>query len=113
MTTKEPQAAQKAKYLYVVQLDIPPEKEPEFNDLYDNEHFSGLLKVSGVLGGARYITDEPGEIKYLALYELESPEVRESDEWRKTSDGGLWPSRVRPHITRRSRVLYRRIYPEQ
>ena len=36
------------KYLFVASMDVDPEKEDLFNEVYDTEHVPNLLKVPGV-----------------------------------------------------------------
>ena len=107
------QEAKRAKYIVVFKVDIPLEKEAEFNELYNREHFPSLLTVPGVLGGARYVTEESGQPRYMTIYDLESPDVPDSEEWKKTArHEGLWSTRVRPYIENVTRTTYRLIYPE-
>jgi hypothetical protein len=40
-------------HIFVVQLDIPAEREAEFNRIYDTEHFPMLSKVPGIRSAAR------------------------------------------------------------
>jgi hypothetical protein len=63
--------------LLMVWTDIDPEYEVEFNRWYDEEHMARLLAVPGILSGGRYVALRGGP-KYLALYELASPEVLRS-----------------------------------
>ena len=49
--------AAQAKYLFVVMMDVAPEVEAAFNDVYDREHIPALLKVPGVRSAARYRTN--------------------------------------------------------
>ena len=37
-------------YLYVVQMDVPPQLENDFNRIYDTQHIPEIMKVPGVLG---------------------------------------------------------------
>ncbi len=101
--------ATEAKYLFVVMMDVEPEKEAEFNDIYNNEHIPVLLKVPGVLGAARYRTSSEGAPKYLAVYEVESADVPSSKAFRDAADSGEWPNKVRPYTKNRSRFVYERI----
>ena len=39
----------KTRYVFVVSMDVEPEKEAIFNEVYDTEHVPELLKVPGVL----------------------------------------------------------------
>lgn len=100
-----------AKYLYVVMMDVEPDREAEFNEIYDKEHIPDLLKVPGVLSAARYETSTEGVPRYVAIYELASPDVPSSEAFRKASDSGEWPHKIRPFTKNRSRIVYSRIHP--
>lgn len=91
------------KHIYVAQLDIPAEHEEEFNRLYDEEHVPNLLAVPGVSGGQRYklaASDTDGMPRYLAIYELDSPDIPESDAWKKAATTEGWV-KVRQHVSKR------------
>ncbi len=61
-----------------------PEQETEFNAWYDTEHIVERLSIPGFLSARRWVADvEPGEGKYLATYELVSPDVLRSDAYRE------------------------------
>jgi hypothetical protein len=100
-----------AKYLYVVMMDVEHDKEELFNKVYDEEHIPVLTKVPGVISAARYTTSAQGVARYLAIYELESPDVPHSEAFRKASDSGEWPTMVRPYCKNRSRIVYTQILP--
>ena len=111
------------KYIFSAAMDVEPEKEALFNEVYDKEHVPLLLKVPGVVSVARFKKQEVtlligGERKtvvfeeepaYNAIYEIESPEVLVSDAWGKAVDQGRWPGQVRPYTKNRKHILYRRI----
>jgi hypothetical protein len=111
--------AGKAKYLFTASMDVAPEKEALFNEVYDQEHIPELLKVPGVLsvrravtvpltmfiGGEKKTIVAEGEPRYSAYYELESAEVLTSDAWAKAVEMGRWPAQVRPHTRNRRHVL--------
>ena len=111
--------AGKAKFLFIASMDVDPEKEALFNEVYDTEHVPELLKVPGVLsvrrgvtvpltmsiGGERKTIVAEGEPRYSAYYELESAEVLVSDAWAKAVEKGRWPSQVRPFTRNRRHVL--------
>src|SRR5260221_11476912 len=63
--------------LLMVWADIDPEFEAEYHRWYDEEHIAHLLAVPGFLSAGRYVALKGGP-KYLALYELESPDVLKS-----------------------------------
>jgi len=104
--------ATEAKYLYVVMMDVEPDKEALFNDLYDKEHIPVLLQVPGVLSAARYKTSTEGVPKYVAIYALDSPDVPRSEAFRKAADSGEWPHKVRPYTKNHSRIIYTRLSPQ-
>jgi hypothetical protein len=111
--------AGKAKFLFIASMDVDPEKEALFNEVYDTEHVPELLKVPGVLsvrrgvtvpltmsiGGEKKTIVAEGEPRYSAYYELESAEVLVSDAWAKAVEKGRWPSQVRPFTRNRRHVL--------
>lgn len=108
-----------APYLLAVSMDVEPEKEDLFNEIYDQEHIPYLLEVPGVIGAQRMkseafgifvggkVNDYPaGSPAYTAVYEIESPEVLTSEAWAEAVERGRWPS-MRPHVFNRSSVLYK------
>ena len=111
--------AGKAKYLMVASMDVDPEHEAIFNEVYDKEHVPNLSKVPGVLGVTRYKREKltmniggerktieiPNEPTYTAIYELESPDVLTSPDWDKAIEEGRWPSQVRHHTKNRRHLL--------
>ncbi len=112
----------KAQYLFTASMDVEPDKEALFNEVYDTEHVPLLLKVPGVLavtrttlmpltmviGGETKTIVIEGEPKHSAVYELERAEVLTSVEWAAAVDQGRWPGQVRP-FTRNRRHTLRRI----
>jgi hypothetical protein len=109
-----------SKYLFVASMDVDPDKEELFNEVYDTEHLPNLLKVPGVQSVARMV-GEPfaisigGEEKRMphdgprhsALYEIDSPHVLVSCEWAKAVEAGRWSREVRPFTHNRRHALYR------
>ncbi|MBI2217804.1 MAG: hypothetical protein HYU51_10945 [Candidatus Rokubacteria bacterium] len=113
------------RYLFTASMDVTPDKEALFHEVYDQEHVPMLEEVPGVISVARFKVEEltmiiGGEKKtivvenqprFSAMYEIESPEVLVSDGWAKAVDRGRWPGQVRPYTSNRKHVLYRRIAP--
>jgi len=97
-------------YILVVQLDVNEKHLKEFNDLYDNEHVPSLLSVDGVVSGQRYELDRNAEdqLRYLAIYEIERPEIPESEEWQKAASTPGWVA-VRSNVTARRRGVFRKM----
>jgi len=108
-----------ARFLFTAAMDIDPEKEALFNEVYDTEHCPELLKVPGVLAIARFTLGPlrmsiggeiktiviDGEPKHSAVYELESAEVLTSPAWAAAVDQGRWPGQVRPFTRNRRHTL--------
>ncbi|MFQ5828834.1 MAG: hypothetical protein ACE5JD_06720 [Candidatus Methylomirabilia bacterium] len=111
------------RYLLTAAMDVEPDKEAIFNEVYDQEHVPTLMAVPGVISVARFKTQElsmiiggqrrtivvENEPTYSALYEIESPEVLTGEAWARAVDQGRWPDHVRPYTKNRRHVLYRRI----
>ena len=56
--------------------------EEEFNAWYDTEHLQERLAIGGFRSARRWVAEvAPGEGKYLATYELDSPGVLQSPEY--------------------------------
>ena len=75
-------ADKKGKGLLMIWVDVPKDKEDELNHWYNEEHLAQILSMPGVLNAARYEAVMSGP-KHLACYELESPDVFQSDEYRQ------------------------------
>ena len=106
-------ADKKGKGLYMVWVDVPTDKEDEFNRWYNGEHLGELLAVPGILEAARYQAVS-GSPKYLACYEMESPEVRETPEYQEHMIHPTeWSKRMNLAgiATRLIRNNYRQIFP--
>lgn len=99
-----------ANYILIVQLDVNEKHLKEFNELYDGEHVPSLLSVKGVVGGQRYEIDcdNEDELRYLAIYELERPDIPSGEEWQKAANTPGW-SAVRKHVTARRRGVFRKM----
>ena len=101
-----------ADYIYLVQMDVPEELENEFNRIYDTEHVPNILQAPGVHSCTRYrleSTDAEGVARYAAVYEIDSPDIPQTDGWKAESEKGDWPTMIRPHTTNRSHHILRRI----
>ena len=106
-------ADKKGKGLFMVWVDIPADKEEDFNRWYNEEHLDELLAIPGVLNAARYVAVS-GSPKYLSCYELESVEVPDSPEYRVHLDHPTeWSKRVNLGgiATRLVANIYRQIFP--
>lgn len=98
------------KYLFMVSMDIVQEKEALFNEVYDTEHVPLLLEVPGVravsrmktepaafnVGGERKVLDGGSEPRYVAIYEIDSPDVLLSREWADAVEKAAGQARCDP-----------------
>ena len=101
-----------AEYIYVVQMDIPAEVEDDFNRVYDTQHVPNIGNVPGVNGCTRYklvSSDVEGVARYAAVYFIDDPEVPFSDGWKAESEKGDWPSKIRPHTSNRSHLVFEKL----
>jgi hypothetical protein len=65
--------------LLLTLTEPPPGMEEEFNAWYDEEHLPERLAIPGFRSARRWVADvPPGQGKYLATYELDSPAVLSS-----------------------------------
>jgi hypothetical protein len=86
-------------------MNIAPEVEAEFNEWYDKEHIPALAAVPGVLCARRFRGS--GDRRYVALYHLETPDVVESEEWKRARQSD-WTSRLQPRFRDHLRLVLRR-----
>ena len=107
------------KYLFIVSMDVAKDKEALFNEVYDTEHVPLLKQVPGVravtrwktepatfnLAGERKVLDGSGEPNYVAIYEIDSPDVLLSKEWAEAGEKGRWPGEVRPFTSNRRHIV--------
>ena len=99
-------------HAYVVQMDIPQHLEAEFNRIYDEDHIPTILKVPGVRSCARYRLDhatDPTMPRYVAIYEIDNPQVIEGPAWLEAIDLGEWKPKIRPHTTNRRHSVFEKI----
>ena len=46
--------ALQSRYLFIASMDIDPQREPLFNEVYNDEHCPSLSKVPGVISISRF-----------------------------------------------------------
>jgi hypothetical protein len=96
--------------LLLTMTEPPAAMEEEFNAWYDEEHMAERLAVPGFRSARRWVADcKPGEGKYLATYETDSPGVLASEAYRARLDNPTpWSRRSLEHC-----VVFRRWACEQ
>ena len=109
------------KWIFTAAIDVDPDKEALFNEVYDTEHIPHLSRVPGVvsvtrakldtllvtMGGETRTVDPQGKPRYACIVELESPDVLTSAAWAKGVDAGRWSTEVRPYTRNRQHTLHR------
>jgi hypothetical protein len=70
--------------LLVVVTDLDPAYEADVNRWYDSRHVPQRRALPGFRSAQRYIAVE-GQPKYLALYDLDSPDAMKTDAYRALS----------------------------
>jgi hypothetical protein len=108
------------RYVFVATMDVTPEAEALFNEVYDTEHVPNLLQVPGVrsvtrMKGAAARFAIAGGVRELAgpspvdtaIDEIDDPRVLESQQWAEAVERGRWPSEVRPHTSNRQHMLFK------
>ena len=109
------------KWLFTAEMDVDPDKEAIFNEVYDTEHVPHLMKVPGVvsvtrarldalrvtMGGETKTVESAGKPRYACYVELDSPGVLTSAAWAQAVDAGRWPTQVRPFTRNRQHTLHR------
>jgi hypothetical protein len=116
---KEPAMPFKTRYVFVVSMDVDPDKDAIFNEVYNTEHIPELMKVPGVLSVSRSKKQPAslaigGELKevgadeptYIAYYEVEDPAITGSDAWAVASEKGRWAEEVRPYTHNRHHAMH-------
>jgi hypothetical protein len=99
-------------YIYFVQMDIPLAHDGELNRVYDTEHVPMLSKVPGVQRVTRYCLQQSNDTrmqKYLAIYEIDSPDIAGGGAWVQASAWGDWATKIRPHATSRHHSMFEEI----
>ena len=87
-----------------------PVAEAEYHDWYDHEHGPARLRVPGLVGAYRYEALDDLAPRWLALYELESPEVLDSAEYQAVVEGGSDRDKfIMSHLATLDRRVYEQI----
>jgi len=100
--------------LLLVMMDIDPEHEADFDRWYEEEHIPERMAIPGFVSARRFRAVEGGP-KYLALYELESPEALDSEAYRYWYGEGRtdWTRRILENVRNYVRNVYVEIHPER
>jgi hypothetical protein len=81
--------------LITVWLDVPAEREEEFNAWYDLEHLRQVVALPGFLSARRYCCDE-APLKYLAWYDTADETVETGPHFQQlVAEPTPWSQRMR------------------
>lgn len=94
----------KKHIIQIVRIDVAPLAEDEFNRWYEEEHIPNLLKVPGVIWAKRGINTGKGP-KYIAIYEHQNRNIRESEAYQKASETD-WTRKMESHFLSFERQIY-------
>jgi len=94
----------------IVMIDVESGHEDEFNRWYDQEHLPERAAIPGVLSARRFKALK-GNPKYLAVYELENPDVLKSPAYRSVYDPkagvvSAWSRKMEPHLQKLIKNIY-------
>ena len=106
--------AKRGSGLLMVWCDVPADKEAEFNRWYNEEHIAERLSIPGFLSAARYEAVKGGP-KHLAVYELETAAVMQSEAYKKVSSNPTpWTKKTGPQAVATTfiRNIYSMIHPK-
>ena len=94
--------------LIAVWLDVPPEREEEFNDWYDLEHLAQVVALPGFVSARRYRCDE-APLKFLAWYDTVDANVEPGPHFQQlVARPTPWSQRMRRlYGDRRERFNFR------
>jgi hypothetical protein len=91
------------RHVYVVRSEFADEaREAEWNRWYEEVHVPELLTVPGFHSATRF-QERGAPRRYLALYEVDGPEVFQTERYREVSGWGEWE----PYIVKWTRALYK------
>jgi hypothetical protein len=99
-----------AKGLLLVMIGIDPAHEDELNRWYDEEHFPERMACPGFLNGRRFAAVQ-GTPKYLAIYDLESPDILRSGAYGRLAKPSPWTESLSAHFNPVVRNVYVEIRP--
>jgi hypothetical protein len=93
--------------LLLFMTDIDPALEDDFHRWYEEEHLTERMAIPGFLTARRFRAIE-GAPKYLALYDLQSPDVLQSAPYRHIVGAGksAWTKRMEANFTNARRNVY-------
>ena len=94
---------QQTPYVYFVRSQFSdPKREADWNAWYNDFDIPAMLELPGIASATRY-REVTSPSRYLAAYEIESPEVFDQPEYRKIAGWMEWA----PYIGESRRGIYK------
>ncbi len=90
--------------LLLVLMDVDPDHEAEFNEWYDKEHLAEKQGSPGFISARRFVAVD-GSPKYLAIYDLESPDALQDPRYTSMPKTA-WTNKMRPFFRNLQRGVY-------
>lgn len=108
-----------APYVLIVRCNPPAGEAEEVIRWYRDEHLPRLTAVPGVYRGRLWEADtaisqiqtrekksHPGHQRFLALYEMNSPDIPSSEQWKDAARGTEWSARMVGSLQDLTRNVY-------
>lgn len=93
------------KLIMIVETDVEPDKEDDLNDWYNIEHLPEIVAVDGFVRARRYRAVE-GEPRFVAIYEFEAHENRQSPEYAAARGA----KRMTPYLSNTRVRIYEKVF---
>lgn len=102
------------KGFLMVTMEPPSALEEEFNDWYDMEHVPEREAIDGFETAQRYVCVN-GFPRYMAAYDLRSPDVIEGEQYQSIAGERFspWSQRILRKVKGLWRVTGKQVYPGQ
>jgi len=99
--------ARKARYILQTTVDIPADKEKEFNEWYNKVHVPEIIKCPGFLSARRLCSVQGAGPRYIAIYEIANERVLETPEFNKARGWSQFaPFVIDPKPTIYQEIIY-------
>lgn len=101
-----------ADYIFMILMDVPEAIEDRFNTVYDTDHLVHMMQLPGNRRCDRYRldwSDNEGMLRYLALYEIDDPDLPRSEGWARQARQGAWASEIGQKVSARRSGVFRRL----
>ena len=72
-------------------------------------HQHKLLSIPGIHASQRFEALHKAESPFVALHEVDSPDIINSPAWNEKSEWGDWAPKIRPHTTERHGSIFKKI----